>query len=197
MSPEEQVHRIANANYRAALARYDADIQTSLEATKAGNKAASDALKAVTLLNGGAAVAMLAFIGHLASIQVDQSILGPLKEALFEFVGGTFLSVIATALTYFVQEGWITVLNCKFRKRELEEATPPDREAIRKGEKTEKRWRRGVGTLRLVATCSGLLALAAFGFASYTAYGAFEKLSTKQSIIAAAKIHQGCQAVGL
>jgi hypothetical protein len=64
-----------------------------LEATKAANKAAEDALKAVTLLNGGAAVAMLAFIGHLASTRGDQATLTLLNRPLFDFVVGTFLSV--------------------------------------------------------------------------------------------------------
>lgn len=83
MTPEEQIHRIAEANQRASLAQYDADVQTSLEATKAANKSAADALRAVTLLNGGAAVAMLAFIGHLASTRVDPLTLDLLKRPLF------------------------------------------------------------------------------------------------------------------
>ena len=51
------------------IAVYQANTTRLLEAVRAGNKAGSDALRAVTLLNGGAAVALLAFIGHLASLQ--------------------------------------------------------------------------------------------------------------------------------
>jgi len=178
MTPEEQVHRIAEANQRADLARYEADIQTSLEATKAANKAAEDALKAVTLLNGGAAVAMLAFIGHLASTQADQATLTMLNRPLFEFVVGTFLSVIATALAYFVQESWIRALKYKFRKRELDQAMPRDNAAIRNAEQSERNSRRVGWTLKGIAILCGVLALVAFGIGSHAAYRAFEQLNS-------------------
>jgi len=55
------------------LAAYAASTSRSLEATRAGNAAGTEALRAVTLLNGGAAVALLAFISHLASIGAPQS----------------------------------------------------------------------------------------------------------------------------
>jgi hypothetical protein len=180
MTPEEHVYRITEANQRADLARFEADVQTSLEATKAGNQAASDALKAVTLLNGGAAVAMLAFIGHLASTQVDPMILDLLKRPLFDFVVATFLSVVATASTYFVQEGWIRALKYKFRKRELDQATPRDGEAIRKAERAETNSRRMAWTLKAIAILCGVLALVAFGVGSYAAFRAFEHLNNAQ-----------------
>lgn len=179
MTPEEHAHRIAEANHRAALARYDADIQTSLEATKAANKAAEDALKAVTLLNGGAAVAMLAFIGHLASTQTGQATVTMLNRPLFEFVVGTFLSVIATALAYFVQESWIRALKYKFKKRELDQSTPRDDDAIRKAETREKNSRRIGWTLKGIAILCGVLALLAFGVGSHAAYRTFEQLNSK------------------
>lgn len=178
MTPEERIHRIAEANQRANLANYQADVQTSLEATKAANKSAGDALRAVTLLNGGAAVAMLAFIGHLASTQVEQITLDALKRPLFEFVAGAFLSVIATALTYFVQEGWIRALRCKFKRRELEQAEPTDNDAIKKAKQREKNSRRLAWTLKIAAIFCGVAALTAFGVGSYTAYWGFAKLNT-------------------
>jgi hypothetical protein len=179
MTDEERIHRIAEGNERASLARYQADVQTSLEATKAANKSAGDALRAVTLLNGGAAVAMLAFIGHLASTQVEQATLDALKRPLFEFVSGAFLSVIATALTYFVQEGWIRALRYKFKTRELEQAESADVDAIREAKKRERNSRRLAWTLKIMAILCGITALVAFGVGSYTAYGGFEQLNTK------------------
>jgi hypothetical protein len=179
MSPEERIHKIAEANQRASLARYEADVQTSLEATKAANKSAGDALRAVTLLNGGAAVAMLAFIGHLASTQVEQVTLDTLKRPLYEFVGSAFLSVIATALMYFVQEGWIRAMRYKFKTRELEQAEPVDADAIRGAKKREKNSRRLAWTFKVMAILCGITALVAFGVGSYTAYWGFAQLNTK------------------
>jgi hypothetical protein len=177
MSPDEFAHRIAEANHRTALASFDADIQTSLEATKAANKSAADALRAVTLLNGGAAVAILAFIGHLASTQIDPKTFELLKRPLSYYVIGTFLSVVASAFTYFVHEGYIRALKYRFRKRELDQDKPVDNDAVRKAQRREMNSRRIAWTFKAIALICGLLALVAFGVGSYTAYRAFEHLN--------------------
>jgi hypothetical protein len=54
------------------LAAYGANTSRSLQAVEAGNKAGAESIKAVTLINGGATVALLAFIGHLASISAPR-----------------------------------------------------------------------------------------------------------------------------
>jgi cytochrome c-type biogenesis protein CcmH/NrfG len=125
---------------------------------------------------------MLAFIGHLASTQVEQKTLDLLKRPLFEFVVGTFLSVIATAFAYFVQEAWIRVLKCKYKRRELEQATPADDNAIRKAKRSGKNSYRAGWILKGVAIICGVAALAAFGFGSFTGYQAFEQLNTKPQV---------------
>jgi hypothetical protein len=83
------------------LAVYTTNTSRLLEAIRAGNNAGSEALKAVTLLNGGAAVALLAFVGHLASIAAPRAAIHALRTPLVFFVAGTFLAGVATAIGYF------------------------------------------------------------------------------------------------
>jgi hypothetical protein len=63
------------------------------------------ALRGIILVNGGAAVAVLAFLGHIWSPDPDggRAVAIAIKPALLCFVTGTCAGVTASALAYFSQ----------------------------------------------------------------------------------------------
>ena len=96
----------------AQLERYKAELITHIEATKHNNNANLEMFKSVILagqnairtivgINGGASVAMLAFLGHLAAIR---SPLIPVYAAcLLPFATGTLLGGLISGSTYLSQ----------------------------------------------------------------------------------------------
>ncbi|WP_322521131.1 hypothetical protein SR882_10175 [Guyparkeria halophila] len=64
------------------------------------------ALKSALLINGGAAVAVLAFIGRLFSSESASLSMGGLSLALLQFVWGVLGAAIAAGATYFSQAGY-------------------------------------------------------------------------------------------
>jgi len=98
---------------RIDLAEYEANMQRSMESARAGNTSGSEAIKAATLVNGGAAVAVLAFIGHLASINAIAAT-KDLAWSLFIFVAGTWLGVLASGMTYLFHCAFVVSLEHEF-----------------------------------------------------------------------------------
>jgi hypothetical protein len=109
-----QAHEVGLENYRGALAEYKIDTQRSLEMVRIGNSAGIEAIKAVTLINGGAAVAMLAFIGHLVSVRATSPAIIHFAVPLALFVGGVFASVLASGINYLAHGCRLTSLGCEF-----------------------------------------------------------------------------------
>jgi uncharacterized membrane protein YvlD (DUF360 family) len=83
----------------------EANMQWPLEMFRAGTTTGAEAIKAAILINGGAAVAVLAFISHLTKPEVAR-----FAVPLFLFVGGVFASAVASGVTYLVHwcyvAGW-------------------------------------------------------------------------------------------
>ena len=99
------------------LAFYAAKRTTRMEYYKAKTKRISDgfhavvtigqgALKSGALINGGACVALLAFIGNI--LTKDASMISGLSTALLIFGGGLFFAAAASGTTYLSQESYET-----------------------------------------------------------------------------------------
>ena len=97
------------------LAFYAAKNTTRIEYYKARVKRISDgfhavitigqgALKSGALINGGACVALLAFIGNI--ITKDASMISGLSTALLIFGCGVFFAAISSGTTYLAQENY-------------------------------------------------------------------------------------------
>ena len=95
--------------------RYKADLQNWIEANKyqhEGNlemfrsviTSGQGAIKSSLLLNGGAAVALLAFIAHLAELQRDK--VSEFASCLLLFAFGVLAIVVTSGCTYLSQ--WFT-----------------------------------------------------------------------------------------
>lgn len=185
MDPAEHIHRIAEGNQRWALAKYQADSQRSLEATRAGNNAASEAIKAATLINAGAAVAVLAFIGHISSSpSIDQAVIASLTDALRGFVVGTLAAAMVSILTYFTQESFITKMGCEFRREALERESTVDTSAVEQLVNSATRWRRTGMSLKWLAIAIGVLSLLSFVWSAIRASEAFKQLRSRERVVA-------------
>lgn len=100
----------AMEEYRAHLTTWASSSQyqydKSLEMLRAVITVGQSALKSALLINGGAAVALLAFIGKIWG-QVDtQPVLGVLSVALNCYVFGVLSAAMACGATYFSQAGY-------------------------------------------------------------------------------------------
>jgi hypothetical protein len=75
-----------------------------LETFKVVIASGQNALRAAMLVNGGAAVALLALLGNIVTkTESDRVLKGPLPVALLFFGLGVFMSAVASALVYFAQ----------------------------------------------------------------------------------------------
>lgn len=125
-------------NYSANLEMFKSVIQTG-----------QSAIKANMLLNGGAAVALLAFIGKLADVNPGRIPLFALP--LTVFVIGAFLATLLSGLTYLTQLTF----------------------------SEDGKWRDRAGyTLQGISILSGLGSLILFGYGTHLAYGAFIALGS-------------------
>ena len=61
------------------------------------------ALKSAMLINGGAAIALLAFLGNLASNEIGPNTAAPFSRALFFFIGGMAVTAIGMGSIHFTQ----------------------------------------------------------------------------------------------
>ena len=85
------------------LAQYRANVDSSLEMFKAVIHFAGTTLKMLFWLNGGAAVAMLAFLGNIWSKCPSSVIASGIIKALWFFCLGIVVSVICCGFSYFCQ----------------------------------------------------------------------------------------------
>lgn len=77
-----------------------------LELFRAAISAGQSAMKAGFLVNGAAAVALLAFIGNATSSGVAKGFVGPLALPLLLYVLGAFLGVVSQGFVYLAQVGY-------------------------------------------------------------------------------------------
>lgn len=167
-----EVFAIVAEEHKAALAEYAADTQRSLESFRAGNESGTEAIKAATLINGGASVAMLAFIGHLASIQAKAAVIMGFAEPLRLFVMGALLGVVASGVTYLAHMFYIGSLTREFRSKEAKREGDEKLASIK--HKASVRWGHVGQGINFIAILTVVAALLCFGFGCYIAYRAFE-----------------------
>lgn len=86
-----QLHIEQNKNYHAS----------KLEMFRSVIAAGQNAIRSSLLMNGGASVALLAFIGHLAQIKPEKVVL--FSVALMPFVLGVLAMTITSGFTYLSQ----------------------------------------------------------------------------------------------
>lgn len=93
--------------YKAQLTKWVADNQhnneADLESFRQILALGQSTIRSAILINGGAAVALLAFIGHLSTSAVVKFTILPFAGALRLFVFGVFFASLAAGSMYFSQ----------------------------------------------------------------------------------------------
>ena len=91
------------AEHESNLAHYDAQQKHSIEMIRSVFAYGQAALKSSILINGGAAAALLAFIGKIWSEETGQAAVTALTNAMVLFSFGVLAGAIGIAATYFSQ----------------------------------------------------------------------------------------------
>ncbi|MCP1854233.1 MULTISPECIES: hypothetical protein [unclassified Bradyrhizobium] len=114
MTPEEQFQ----LKIRAAERQHDSETKFGDAADASAVKSGEEAIKAVSLVNGGAAVAMLTFIGVLVSAGYKPEQVAEVSKPLTYFAAGVAAAIVGGALTYLVNI--FISMSSKNRRREWE-----------------------------------------------------------------------------
>ncbi|KAF1707763.1 hypothetical protein [Pseudoxanthomonas sacheonensis] len=100
-------YEVALESYRYRLAnitgKYNNRRESQRDMTNHTINTGANALKASTLINGGAAVALLAFTGQVQATAGNAGLLLSFSLALGFFAAGVFLAALATGATYVSQ----------------------------------------------------------------------------------------------
>jgi len=101
--PTEAQKKIQQREWEGQMAHYNAQVQSGLEGFRSTVAFAQAALKSSILINGGAAVAILAFIGHIWNKGLSSPIQNQISGSLILFFLGVLVSAMATATSYLTQ----------------------------------------------------------------------------------------------
>jgi hypothetical protein len=106
-----------NTEWEANLAQFNAEHEIGLEHAKVVSQTGHLALKSAILINGGASVALLAFLGKLYEGAPASKVLATnMSHALLPFVSGVLFSASAAGLSYLAAYFGREETKGKFRK---------------------------------------------------------------------------------
>ncbi len=149
--PDRDIGLILAAEKERATAKYGARVNFHLELFKSVIESGHAALRSLFLLNGGAAVAVLALVGHLSTSATTAPHVNKFACPLLWFAVGLALAATASGFTYLVQRAF----------------------AARKG----RRGRR----LNGITVCLCIGSIVAFAVGSAVAYAAIQAIATSQA----------------
>ncbi len=92
--------------HESNLRQYDAENAASLELFKSAITSAQSALKSAIMINGGAAVAVMAFVGTTWNKLEDPVVSRILLWSMGLFVVGVFWGAVASGFTYLCQDAY-------------------------------------------------------------------------------------------
>lgn len=165
LDPKEQLEM----RVRAAERAHDDETAFGKVANEAAVKSGEEAIKAMILINGGSSVAMLAFIGTMASkdlLSLGQ--LGQISEPLFCFAGGLITAMVATGASYFAN--LMIAGSSNARQREYEHPF------LRPTPSSKRHWLTAE-IFRYIAIAAAAASICCFGWGLVKAQSAFAVLS--------------------
>ncbi len=89
--------------HESSLAQFRAVVDTKIEEFKSVISAGQTALRSAILINGGAAIALLSFIGHIWNTNTSTAIAKEITCSLFIFLIGVLAGTVSTGTTYLSQ----------------------------------------------------------------------------------------------
>lgn len=99
MTPE-QLNTDWQMRHEASLESYRAEVDTQGRLLDATIRLGEAALKSAILINGGAAVAVLAYLGNMQSKSIE---VGSMPDSLCSFVFGVLFAALGTGVGYLCQ----------------------------------------------------------------------------------------------
>jgi hypothetical protein len=97
-------------SYKARLSgsskRFEFRVRRAELMTNMTVKTGENAVKSLLVVNGGAALALLAFLGSVARMSDDLAIKSDIANSLAIFTFGAFLAALTSGLTFFSQAGF-------------------------------------------------------------------------------------------
>jgi hypothetical protein len=103
---DKDIDLILAAEKERATAKYGARVSLHPELFKSVIQSGHAALKSLFLLNGGAAVAVLALVGHLSTSAIAAAQVNRFAIPLSSFAVGLTFAAAASGLTYLVQRAF-------------------------------------------------------------------------------------------
>jgi hypothetical protein len=165
---DEARRRLEDATREDAHRAHDRERDFFDVNNNAAIKSGDEAVKALTLINGGSSVAMLAFISTLASRgQYTSQQLSLISKPLIWFAAGVGLGVAAACLSYFSNRAIAHLSSTRVKTWQ--------HPYIIDGPKT-KRWQIIQAILVSLTVLVASVSLASFGLGVWTAKKAFEQL---------------------
>ncbi len=141
--------------------QYQAQIDFEIEELKAVNAAGQSAIRSSMLVNGGGAVALLAFIGHLTTSPETADAVPTFALALTIFVLGVWLGGVSAGFTY------LTALGRSIKLSDPQQLPTP-------------KWRTFSNVTNWIAIiCGAISLLFCFPAGCYFGYQSFEQLPPK------------------
>lgn len=105
-----QLDQLALQNARAQLdiqvAQHKRDADEGLEMLRTVVSAGLSARRDALLINGGGALALLAFAGHLVAQGAARALVTSLALPLSWFLGGVLAAALSSGVTYLAQSSW-------------------------------------------------------------------------------------------
>jgi hypothetical protein len=95
--------KLAELDQQAAVALHRSIADQKLEMFRSVIASGQNALKTSILINGGAAVALLAFVGHMVASDKAAHLVSAFALPMLLFVAGVCATAVATGLTYVSQ----------------------------------------------------------------------------------------------
>ncbi|MDK4215887.1 hypothetical protein [Pantoea agglomerans] len=148
--PEFDLEEMKHTN-QALLEEYKIKNAFQIETFKSVITVGANACRAFMIMNGGAAIALLAFLGNIWEKDSAPAASKAIALSLAIFCAGVLASGLCAGLTYFAQSAYG---NSELAKN--------------------KKWALSGQILNVLACISGLLSLVAFGFGSFSAFEAMD-----------------------
>jgi len=165
----EQEQRQAEQKQRLAEREHDRNSDNVVKQVLAAVESGHHALRAILLINGGAAVALLAFIGAIASKEGVSSV-ADLAATIQWFAFGVAVSAAAIGMAYLVNHCYAISL----RAMENDWDHPYVKETP-----SSKRWERGADVLNVSTILTALVALGLFVYGMLNVQNEVAKLRLK------------------
>ena len=173
----ELLHKFVELEHSSKIAEYNADVQRALETYKTANKSGLEAMKAIAFLNSGAAVATLAFIGHLAAIHAETATIMGFVRALVIFVVGAFSAILAFGVTYLMSRFSGIALDHQLEEKSAGMDDRHSDEIRHRGK--AKTWYAIAEAMNIAAAVFCILALVWFVRGAFIGYRAFGRVGSE------------------